>query len=216
MTQTAPLAAPGWKDPFAPVDHPLGRRIAIVGSGGKTTLARALGVRLGLPVIELDALFWLPGWQESSVEDFREKVARAMAEAPGGWVVDGGYTGSLGDLVLRQADTVVWLNMPWRVMFWRILLRTLRRAWDKERICGDNYESWRQAFFSRKSILWWHIREPGHYRRQGLKLALRVPPGTPVVRLSSARELERFYEANGLARPWRMAGRGLTRDEMRS
>jgi adenylate kinase family enzyme len=40
----------------------IGRRIAIYGptGSGKTTFGRALGQRLGLPVIDLDTIFWLP------------------------------------------------------------------------------------------------------------------------------------------------------------
>ena len=38
----------------------LGNRILVWGAGGKITLALALGAELGLPVVELDALFWLP------------------------------------------------------------------------------------------------------------------------------------------------------------
>jgi len=39
------------------------KRIIIIGSGGagKSTLARALGERLGLPVVHLDAQFWQAG-----------------------------------------------------------------------------------------------------------------------------------------------------------
>lgn len=46
--------------------HRFGQRIAIIGSGGagKSTLARALGGGLGLPVYHLDASFWRPGWTE--------------------------------------------------------------------------------------------------------------------------------------------------------
>lgn len=39
-----------------PID--LGNRICIYGRGGKTSLSRALGDQTGLPVIELDAIFW--------------------------------------------------------------------------------------------------------------------------------------------------------------
>jgi polynucleotide 5'-kinase involved in rRNA processing len=43
-------------------------RIMTVGSigAGKSTLARALGDKLGMDVVELDELWWLPGGYERS------------------------------------------------------------------------------------------------------------------------------------------------------
>ena len=49
---------------LVPFDHPLGCRINARGGGGKTTLARAIAQKRGLPFIELDALNHLPEWQE--------------------------------------------------------------------------------------------------------------------------------------------------------
>ena len=42
------------------------RRVAVIGTSGagKTTFARHVSERLGLDHVELDALFWLPGWIE--------------------------------------------------------------------------------------------------------------------------------------------------------
>ena len=44
------------------------KRIMIIGCGGagKSTLARQLGEKLNLPVVHLDKLFWLPGWEHIS------------------------------------------------------------------------------------------------------------------------------------------------------
>jgi len=49
------------------------RRIAVTGTSGsgKSTVARILGARLGLPVVELDALFWGPAWTEPRSEERR-------------------------------------------------------------------------------------------------------------------------------------------------
>ncbi|MDP2124712.1 MAG: topology modulation protein, partial [Parvibaculum sp.] len=48
------------------------QRILVIGcsGGGKSTLARALGEKLALPVVHLDVLFWKPGWVESSYDEF--------------------------------------------------------------------------------------------------------------------------------------------------
>jgi len=65
------------------------RRIALVGPGGagKSTLARRLGARLGLPVVHLDAEHWHPGWVETPAEEWAEKV-RALASGER-WIIDG-------------------------------------------------------------------------------------------------------------------------------
>ncbi len=41
-----------------------GRRVVVTGmaGAGKSTFSRALSAKTGLPVIVLDAHYWLPGW----------------------------------------------------------------------------------------------------------------------------------------------------------
>ena len=89
----------------------LGRRICIYGRGGKTSLSRALGERTGLPVIELDAIFWLPNWKERDHDEMLQIVKTRIAEANDGWIVDGNYR-RIRPHVLPLADTVIWLNLP--------------------------------------------------------------------------------------------------------
>jgi adenylate kinase family enzyme len=185
--------------PVVPLDHPLGRRLLIAGGGGKSTLAKALSVRTGLPYIELDALHWLPDWVERDAESFKAKVMDAIAAAPDGWIVDGNYYSKLGDLVLAQADIVIWVDMPWRVMFWRTFKRSFQRAWDKRKICGENTESWRRTL-SADSLWWYHIRTRRRYNSRGERIGAILPPGAPLVRLSSPAELNRFYAVHGLVR----------------
>jgi adenylate kinase family enzyme len=121
------------------------RRVAVIGSSGvgKSTLATVLGERLGVPVIELDALMHGHGWTPTPTPEFRSKVIAAMAEADesdGGWVVPGNHR-TVADITQRSADTIVWLDLPRRVTMWRLLKRSVRRSVAREEVWGGNRES---------------------------------------------------------------------------
>ncbi len=89
-----------------------GQRINVVGvtGSGKTTLARRLSDRLDIPHVELDALFWGPGWTETPDDVFRERVRQALAGER--WVVDGNYS-RIRDIIWPRADTIIWLDYSW-------------------------------------------------------------------------------------------------------
>jgi adenylate kinase family enzyme len=153
---------------------------------GKTTFARALARKLGVSHIELDALFWKPDWVMSSAEELRAKVEPALAAD--GWVVDGNYSGKLGSYVIDRADEIVWLDLPLRTTWWRLFWRTLRRWRTRELICGENRESFRQAFLSRDSILSYSLQT---YRRTRASRAEWIA-GYRVARLRTPREMEQY------------------------
>ncbi len=177
----------------------LGARISVVGSGGKSTLARAIASETGLAYIELDALYWKPNWGESTEQELKEKVTAAIDAAPDGWVADGHYWTKLGDFLMRHVDLVIWIDLPWRIGFWRMLKRSFQRAWDKNQICGENTESWRKLFSRDALWLYWVTHRRAMIERDARMVNL-LPAGVPVIRLKSARELDRFYETHGLTR----------------
>ncbi len=134
----------------------IGRRIVVIGTtcAGKTTLARALGGKLGVPHIELDALYWGPGWTALPTETFRATVADALSGDA--WTTDGNYS-KARDIIWGRADTLVWLDYPFPVIMWRLITRTLRRVVTQEVLWNSNCETWRGAFFSRDSLFVWAI-----------------------------------------------------------
>jgi hypothetical protein len=166
-------------------------KIAVQGTGGsgKTTVAKELARRHGVPRVELDALFHGPNWVETPPEEFRRRVAAATAGD--GWVADGNYDSSLGDLVLGRADTVVWLDLPLRVSLSRVTRRTIGRIRTGEELWNGNRESWRGGFFGWNSMFVWAIRS--HLRnRRARAIRLARYAGLEVVRLRSAREVESY------------------------
>jgi adenylate kinase family enzyme len=140
-------------------------RISVVGTSGsgKTTFARQLAERLGLPRIELDALNWGPNWAPAEVETFRDRVR--LATAADAWVCDGNYS-AVRPIVLERADTVVWLDLPLRTCLWRVIRRTARRRRSREDLWGSgNRESWRKQL-GRDSLIWWVLTTHRRRRRE--------------------------------------------------
>lgn len=77
--------------------------------GGKSTFARALHEKTGLPLIYLDRLNWNADRTTVSREVFRRRLEEAVAEER--WIIDGNY-GSTLELRLRRCDTVFFLDYP--------------------------------------------------------------------------------------------------------
>ncbi|MDP7627738.1 MAG: hypothetical protein QF530_07505 [SAR202 cluster bacterium] len=185
--------------PLACLSHPIGEKINIRGGGGKTTLSKAISVKYDYSFIELDAIFWLPKWVERQPDDFKVKVQEAINTSRGRWVVDGNYSSRLESLVTDQCDTVIWIDLPWSVMFWRITLRAISRAITRGKICGENIESWRQMF-SRNSLLWYLIKNRRAYLSRGEQFIPMVPENVPIIRIRSRKGLNRFYDLHDLKR----------------
>jgi adenylate kinase family enzyme len=184
----------------------IGRCVVVYGTtgSGKTTVATRIAQCLGVPHIELDAIFWLPDWKEKSPEEFMAEVGALLENYHGGWVCDGNYR-VLRELTLPRADTVVWLWLPFLTTFWRLLKRTVSRAWTKEALWGTNRESLLKAFFSRDSLLLYAITSRRRHRKSIRRDLEEMAHRAKVYELRSGREVEAFLaslspEENKLSR----------------
>jgi adenylate kinase family enzyme len=167
------------------------KRILILGpsGAGKSTLARCIGEQLCIPVVHLDAINWNPGWVQTQVGRFRERVAAAAAGET--WVMDGNYTSHL-DLRLPRAQAVIWLDLPRYVYFARCVWRTIRNYGRERGDIGPGCpERFDLSFF--KDWVWTY---PTRSRDQHAKLMADLPAGIRGIILRSPGEVARF--ANGL------------------
>jgi adenylate kinase family enzyme len=158
-----------------------------VTGSGKTTLARKVAERTGLPWHSVDDLTWEPGWIVVPPEEQRRRIARICAGEA--WILDSGYS-SWVDVVLARAELIVALDYPrWRSLA-RLTRRTLLRAIDRGTICNGNTETFRQML-SRDSILVWHFRS--FARKRALMRAWAADPAAPeVIRLTSPAATRRW------------------------
>jgi adenylate kinase family enzyme len=139
---------------------PVGPRVVVYGpsGSGKSTVAARLSRRLGLPWIELDAIFHArPKWEDLTTEQFRAQVSDLLDGHPDGWVIDGNY-GMVRDLILPRADTVILLELPFATVYRRLAIRTVDRTLRGTELWNGNRETFRQTFMTRDSMFIWGLR----------------------------------------------------------
>jgi len=166
------------------------QRITIIGTScsGKTTLANRLSQKLNIPHLELDQLHWRENWTINP--NFMTEVESATSQPE--WVIDGNYT-KVRQLIWNNADTLIWLNYSFPLVFFRALKRSYRRVTTKKKLFGGNVETWQITLFSSDSILWWVIKT---YRRRKREYSIIMQsedyPHINKIELKSPKELERF------------------------
>lgn len=171
---------------------PPGNRIAVIGAtgSGKTTLAQRLGDILNLPVIELDALHWMPGWTEKPWPEIRAELDPLTRQDK--WITDGNYN-QVRDLIWPRADMIIWLDYPFLTIFLRLFIRTLKRVFLKIELWNGNRERFRENFLSRDSLFVWLVTSrPKH--RKNYPLAFQEPQHAhlQVLHFTHPRQTERW------------------------
>jgi hypothetical protein len=104
------------------------RRAVVIGNsgGGKSTLARQLAPRLGLPYVDLDAILWQPGWQLTPAATYQAEHDRLIAQEE--WLLDGlGLPESIPPRLERATDIVL-IDMPLWMHFWLAAERQVQLA----------------------------------------------------------------------------------------
>lgn len=104
------------------VNSSIGDHILVLGcpGSGKSTFARQLQEKTGLPLIHLDNVWWRADRTHIS----REEFDRALAELLQGerWIIDGNYSRTV-EVRLRACDTAFFLDYPEAVCMAGIIAR---------------------------------------------------------------------------------------------
>ena len=163
------------------------KRVLIYGvtGSGKTTLAKRLAERTGIPWHSVDDLTWEPDWVQVPIPEQTRRIEAICSEES--WILDTAY-GHWLSVPLGAAQLIVTLDYPsWR-SFGRLVWRTLRRIVDKSAICNGNHESLK-TMLSSDSILLWHFKS---FQRKRDRMAqwAQSKSGPTVVRIQTPKQLE--------------------------
>jgi adenylate kinase family enzyme len=143
------------------------KRFNIIGTSGsgKSTFAKKLASALEIPHIEMDKIFWGPNWEWPSDEVFFSKLKKELDREA--WVLDGNYTRTV-PIKWEQVDLIVWLDYSFPRTLLQAVRRAISRAWSQQELWEGtgNKESFRQSFFSKKSIIWWTITTYGQVQKK--------------------------------------------------
>ena len=167
-------------------------RIAVIGpsGSGKTWLSSRLAERLGLRHIEIDALHHGPNWEPCSPEELRARIAAATEGD--GWVSDGTYHQMIGELVFERVETVAWLDLPIRLVTWRLLQRTyVRKKHGTELWHGNREGPWHESV---RYLIWPSVKR-GFENRRRLPALFARHPLISVHRLRSDAAVRNFAQA---------------------
>ena len=130
------------------------KRIIITGASGsgKTYTARKLSMALDITNYDLDDYGWNSEWQLRDKHEFTESINTITQQKT--WIISGNFS-SLEQYIWQRCDTLIWLDYNICRCLIQSFTRSIGRIIRKTPCCNGNYETFKQLFFSRNSIILW-------------------------------------------------------------
>ena len=120
------------------------KRVIVIGSpgAGKSTFARRLRDRTGIPLVYLDMIWHQPDRTTISREEFDRKLSDILKTDS--WIIDGNYGRTL-ELRLQSCDTVFLLDYPLEVCLASVAARIGKQRedlpWTEEEF-DEEFRQW--------------------------------------------------------------------------
>lgn len=172
------------------------KKIIVIGlsGAGKTTLAKKLSHILSIPHTELDSINHQANWTAIDSKEFRKRVNNLTKQ--GGWVFCGNYFNDLGIDFWKKADTIIWCDYPFPIIFGRLIRRTLRRTLTHEELWNGNKEGFIMNFFTRDSVILWMLKSRKKQKtRYGKIFSNPIDlPGTRLIHLQTKKQMEKLLK----------------------
>lgn len=101
----------------------LGSKILVLGvsASGKSTFARKLAEKTGLPVIFVDAIMWKQNWKYIGDIETAKRLDEESAKPQ--WIIEGYIVKEARAFVFERADAIIYLDYPRVVASFRYIQR---------------------------------------------------------------------------------------------
>ena len=167
-----------------------GTCLGILGESGsgKSTLAGRLGELYQIPVLHLDTVHWLPGWEEKAEEQERSEV-RAFMDRNASWVIDGNYRKLEYERRLQEADRIIFMDFNRFSCLFRASRRYLVHKGRARNSMTEGCEEKLDLEFIR-----WILWDSRTRKQKKLWQAMKETCGEKTVVLKNQRQLDGFLE----------------------
>ena len=166
------------------------KRVAVFGNagGGKSTLARKLAEITGLPLYVLDKINFREGGAPVPHEEYLALHRDLLAQET--WIIDGFGDNTTIWERLGVADTLVHVDLPLPVHYWRVTKRLIEGLFADPQGWPKGSPLWASTLSSYKVIPLCHRHVTPAYR----KIVAEKAASTRVAHLRSSREMAAFLD----------------------
>lgn len=164
--------------------------IGVSAGAGKSTFAKELGKKTGIPVYHLDTYFWKPGWIQAEFDEFAEAQEKIVKKSC--WIIEGNYSATQ-PIRAKEADTVIYLELPLRVCLYRVLKRWVQNYGRTREDLGEGCPEKMDLTFLKFIIKTYKPRKKNLEQR--IELIKETGNIKHVYLLKSQREIDGFFSS---------------------
>ncbi len=166
-------------------------RILIIGNAGsgKTTFAKKLAEKTGLPLVHLDTLYWNGNWEHITRDAFDDVLQKEL-EKPA-WIMDGNFNRTLPHR-LQYCDTIFYFDVPTITCLWGITKRILTNYGKARDDMGGNCI---EHFDKQKLTLYRNVIQFKKQHSEKYNHMLHSAKGVDVIRFKSRHQAQLFLES---------------------
>ena len=163
------------------------KRVLVVGSpgSGKTTFARRLAEKTGLPLIHLAYYYHQKKFNYYENKEAWRKRVVSLTKGDA-WIIDGNYSSTFAERFV-VADTVVFFDLPRRVVMYRLFKRRLQYVRKRR---SDMPEDWREKIDWELLLFVWRFNRDKRYK---ITDAIAANPEKRVIVFRTPRDVGLFW-----------------------